>query len=278
MKYFHLHEFIPYIDCALLNSETIKTNQQYKFIGLTLENDIKDISTQLYNSKIIYIHPDSYDTWTDILLMLHQENELPIKVIIMSGSDYFIDNEILEPLVECFSNTKFLIQNWLGKHERVSLLPIGINEDFLDHILKEKKFGISFANNNGALRKEFNDYLDITPSVKEFLFSQLPRGDFLKELSKCYYTALTIGNGFDTLRFWESLMVKTVPIVKKNVFYENLIAHYPTIPMIMVDDWNELEQLLETLDLERYNKLFDGVDLTYIESEYWLNKIHTIIG
>ena len=68
-------------------------------------------------------------------------------------------------------------------------------------------------------------------------------------------------------------MVKTIPIVKKNVFYENLITHYPSIPMIMLDDWNELEQLLETLDVERYNKLFDGVDLTYIESEYWFKLL-----
>ena len=273
MKYFHLHEFIPYIDCALFNSNTIKTNPQYKFIGLTLENDIKDISSQLYNSQIVYIHPDSYDEWIDILLMLHQEKELPIKLIIMSGSDYFMDDEILEPLVECFSNTIFFIQNWLGKHERVSLLPIGINQDFLDPIVKTKTFGISFANINSIYRKEFNDYLESNKSIQQFLFPQLPRGDFLKELSTCFYTALTIGNGFDTLRFWESLMVKTIPIVKKNVFYENLITHYPSIPMIMLDDWNELEQLLETLDVERYNKLFDGVDLTYIESEYWFKLL-----
>ena len=70
MKYFHYHNLIPYLDMALLDSETIVTNPKYAHIGYTLESKPSDVSKKLYESSIIYIHPDSYDKWKNILLLL----------------------------------------------------------------------------------------------------------------------------------------------------------------------------------------------------------------
>ena len=271
MKYFHLHELVPYVDCALLDQHTIKTNQHYKFSGFTLENNPSDVTTQLYNSSIVYIHPDAYEQWINILDILNEKKPMNIKTVIICGSDYCIDNNSLSPLLEIFPNTKFFVENWIGQHEHVELLPIGVNEDYLKPITKEKLCGISYASNNSTDREEFQKYIDTTESLQRYVIPKLPRGEYLEELSKCYFSVCTAGNGYDTLRFWESLMVKAIPIVEKNEFIDNLQLHYPDIPMIVLEHWEELDQKLLELDEGVYTRLWKENDVCL--TEYWINKL-----
>lgn len=271
MKFFHLHELVQYVDCALLDQNTIKTNPHYKFTGFTLENNPADVASQLYNSKIVYIHPDAYDYWINILDVLNEKKPMDIKLVIICGSDYFLDNDVLDPLLEILPNTRFFVENWIGYHERVDLLPIGVNEDYLKPIEKERLCAISYASNNNVCRKEFHKYLNATESLQKYVIPRLPRGEYLEELSKCYFSVCTAGNGFDTLRFWESLMVKAIPIVEKNEFIENLQRHYPDIPMVVLEHWDELEQKLHELDEGVYNRLWKDNDVCL--SEYWINKL-----
>jgi len=271
MKYFHLHEVVPYVDCALLDQNTIKSNPHYKFIGFTLENNPSDVATQLYNSSIVYIHPDAYDQWINILDVLNEKKPINIKTIIISGSDYFLDNEVLDPLLEILPNTQFIVQNWVGVHNRVELLPIGVNEDYLKPIIKERLCGISYASNNSPDREEFQKYLDTTECLQRYVIPRLPRGEYLEELSKCYFSVCTAGNGYDTLRFWESLMVKAIPHVEKNEFIEHRQLHYPDIQMVVLERWEELDVRLNELDEGVYNRMWKENDACL--SEYWINKL-----
>lgn len=271
MKYFNLHEFVPYVDCALLDYLTIKSNPQYKFSGFTLENNPADVSNQLYSSKIVYIHPDAYEQWLNVLEVLNEKKPMNIKLVIICGSDYCIDDEALGPLLEILPHTRFFVQNWLGHHERVELLPIGVNEDYLKDCVKDKLCGISYVSNNGPDREEFQKCIDDTQSLQKYVIPKLPRGEYLEELSKCYFSVCPAGNGYDTLRFWESLMVKAIPIVQKNEFIENLQVHYPSIPMVVLDNWDELEVKLNVLDEGVYTRMWKENDLCL--SEYWINKL-----
>ena len=108
---------------ALMDDETIVTNPKYAHIGYTFESVPSEVSKKLYESNIIYIHPDGYEKWKNILLLLNKRKALPIKVIVFSGSDYYFDDNTIQELYESLLNTEFWIQNYTGiKQERFRIL------------------------------------------------------------------------------------------------------------------------------------------------------------
>ena len=107
---------------------------------------------------------------------------------------------------------------------------------------------------------------------------KVPQDEYFKLLSQFYYNVCPMGNGFDTLRFWETLIVGTIPIVKKHDFFDNLLFQYPKLPIIMIDSWNDLPQLVETLTVEKYNLLWDKADISVIENKYWISKVQSILS
>ena len=60
---------------------------------------------------------------------------------------------------------------------------------------------------------------------------------------KAFITGSTSGIGFDTHRYWESLLVKTIPIV----ITSNLINHYKDlgIQMLILSNWSEIYDFTE---------------------------------
>mgnify|MGYP001289875099 FL=1 len=66
---------------------------------------------------------------------------------------------------------------------------------------------------------------------------------YIKDLSSYKYNICPPGKGLDTSRFWESLIVKTIPVVKKSNFIENLNRF--NIPMLILENWEELYDISE---------------------------------
>jgi hypothetical protein len=102
---------------------------------------------------------------------------------------------------------------------------------------------------------------------------KLPMEEFYDLLSQFYFNVCPMGNGFDTLRFWETLMVGCIPIVKKHDFFDNLLFHYPKLPIIVVDSWKDLPVLLKTLTQEKYNELWESADISVLDNEYWIRML-----
>jgi hypothetical protein len=279
MKYFHYHNLIPYIDIALLDSETIVTNPKYAHIGYTFEDKPSIVAEKLYASSVVFIHPDSYDKWKNVLLLLTKRKQLPIKLFIFSGSDYYFDDDILLPLRKQFVNSEMWIQNYCGTvGGNYRILPIGVNDDYNDIAVKDYLFGISYASNTGGFREELIEYLNTNETMKQYCMPKVPQEEYFKLLSQFYYNVCPMGNGFDTLRFWETLMVGTIPIVKKHDFFDNLLFQYPQLPIIIVDSWNNLPKLIESLTVEEYNVLWDKADISVIENDYWISKVQSILS
>jgi hypothetical protein len=279
MRFFHYEDVIPYLDLALLDSETIVTNPNYASKGVTLETKPADVAKKLYESKIIYIHPDSYEKWKNVLILLHKRKPLPIKLIIMSGSDYYFDDDVLNELYDAFTETEFWIQNYTGvKSERVSILPIGVTGQYIDCIEKNYLFGISYFSNSGGFREEFIKFLKEHEEMTQYCTPKRPLDSYLHFLSKFYFTVCPMGNGFDTHRFWETLMVGAVPIVKKHDYFDNLLFQYPNIPIIVVNSWEELPALIESLTQEKYNSICTTADICMAETEHWVKKIESILS
>jgi hypothetical protein len=107
--------------------------------------------------------------------------------------------------------------------------------------------------------------LDFLPIISPFENIQL--------LKKYKFSICPEGNGLDTHRLWESLYVKTVPILIKNVFSEN-IKNVTNLPMILLDRWEDLdiENLPDynTFDFEIGKRFlsFDFYKTTILELEF----------
>jgi hypothetical protein len=266
--------FIPFIDCALLSKETVDGNEHFLEKAIYIEESPKDVIKKLYMSKTIMIHPDIYDKWTDIILVLVQKKHLEIDNIIICGSDYFIEDEILDVMFAFFPNTKFYVQNYLGFHKQCKLLPIGVIINFTNPIIKSKLCKISYVNYNSCYREEFYEFLsNNTEFMKEYYTSITDINTYIQNLSELYFTVCPMGNGFDTFRFWEALMVKTIPIVKKHIFYNTLRHYYPKVPFIEIETWDELPSLVESLTIEKYEIMIKDIDIECLKESYWINQI-----
>jgi len=277
MKYYRFESLLQNIDCALMDYKTKVSNPLLTHIAMTLEDSPKIVAKKLYESSVIYIHPDGFDEWVDVLVLLEQKQKLPIKLIIITGSDFFVDDDILEILFAFLPDTKFWISNYIGTSPRVKILPLGVSTSYEKPIIKLCNFGISHFSETSQSRSSLLDYMEIYPEIKDYLLPKMLNEDYLKSLASLRFTLTPMGNGFDTGRFWESIMVKTIPIVENIEYYQNLKIRYPKLPFIMLDTWEEFMDLKDSLTEEKYNEITEDSDNSIITEGYWLNKIFTII-
>ena len=260
-----------------MDYKTKETNPLLTPISVTLEDSPKEVSKKLYESKVIYIHPDGFDEWVDILVLLEQRKKLPIKLIIITGSDFFIDDDILEILFAFLPDTKFWISNYLGTSDKVEMLLLGVSTSYNKEIVKKCNFGISYVSETSKSRSSLLDYLDDNPDMKEYYIPKMVNDEYLNALASLRFTIAPMGNGFDTGRFWESIMVQAIPIVENIEYYQNLKVRFPKLPFIMLDNWEELASFKDTLNEEKYNEIMVNADRNIILEDYWLNIIYNII-
>jgi hypothetical protein len=273
--YLKQNSFLPFVDYALFDKKTLEGNKYYKEKAICIEEDPKTVVSKLYSASIIMIHPDIFDKWTDILILLAQKKPLNnIKLFIIHGSDYFIDDEIMEIMNAFFSNSTFWIQNYIGCNEKCKLLPIGVIRDYNEPVIKNKLFAISYVSYNSFYREEFYQFLyDYERFKLDYYTPITDQATYIKNLSNLYFTACPMGNGFDTFRFWESLMLKTIPIVKEHTYYDALKDYYPKLPYIKVSSWDDLPAVVESLTIEKYNEMMKDFDIDCLKESFWLNQI-----
>lgn len=270
---------LPLMDATLLDEDSYDNNPHLVDKALVLGRDPKAIKEALYKAKAVYIHAASFNTWSDILMLLHKQRPLPLRVVLISGTDCWLDNSHMELVSSVLSNTHFFIRNWMGDLPNCTVMPIGtmgIYEGEYDKNEKKYMFGISYVSNNSLMRQEFYDYLKTGPSIIKYRMPKCEEQEFYGRLAKLRFSLCPMGAGFDTLRFWESLALGCIPIVKDDPFYDVLIRHYPGLPMIRVKSWEDLPNLVDGLTEELYEEMVDKADISCAWASYWLPKIESL--
>jgi hypothetical protein len=270
MSFFHHRCLYPFVDYVLTSKEKkefLDELLQDKCIFYT--DPPKEVLEKLSTAKVLYLYPDSFDQWTDILLVLQEKKPLPVKLFLIADSDVTFSYEHLEPMFAFFDKAEFWIQNWLGTHPRATLLPIGMS-DILPSVDYEKQtqLGISFLHHYKGCesRDEFFAYLHTHPELLAYCFPKVPFQTYCQLVAKCCYHTCVMGEGPDTFRFWESLALGCLPVVKENAFYDSLADHYPNIPMLRLSSWDEL--LEETM---QEPPAFPH--MPYLYESYWISKL-----
>lgn len=224
---------------------------------------VRDIHTFLKNLHPKIRHPYIIVTHGEMLDQIHQPWEL----------DFLKDDKIIAwfGIHPCFT----------CQHPKFHAIPLGIiqNPEFynrrdqinklfkkLRQIPKEKfLLYMNFVDGNWSerphIRKLFQE--------KEFckIGKPAPFEDYLNEMAQCKFTLSPRGMGPDCYRTWESLLVGSIPIVKKS----QLDFLYEGLPVLIVNEWEDIdEEFLNTKYKQITSKKYD-ISKLYVE--YWLSKI-----
>jgi hypothetical protein len=272
MSFFFHRDFYPYVDYYLTHKDHTEMDNLLKSKCLYLTENPKDVVKKLSNANVLFINPDKFNEWTDILLFIHEKNPLPVKLMIIADSDLSLSNENMDILFAFFDKTEFWIQNWEGYHERCTLLPIGVS-NIVPSLSQEKYSSLAISYTKLYIgcqaREDFFAFLNKYPEIQRNCLPKTTFADYMARLAKCKIHTCPMGEGYDTFRFWETLAVGTVPIVKDHFFYECLLRQYPDLPMIRLSEW---DMLIE------YNEEIPSIPhLPFLYTEYWVSKIKELL-
>jgi hypothetical protein len=177
------------------------------------------------------------------------------------------------------------ILKWFGQnptimhHPKFVPIPIGIANRYVgDHgnINNLKGFSLGLRSPKSCLlgynfepgsnrteRGPVHDMFVYQHYVKNLL--GWPHRKYVTRMSEAKFILSPRGNGLDCHRTWEALIVGTIPILKTSMLDELLEG----LPVLIVDDWSEInEQFLEQSYVE-INKKFDVEHLEKLTYAYW---------
>lgn len=279
-KAYQLSSLFPYIDTALFSTPTPESTLQELFPkALWFSTENHDIKNKLQEAKIVFIHPDGIDEWKERLLILSKEVQLSICLFIFAGSDFTLGHEHLDSLLSTFPKSLFWVQNWFGYHERVAFLPIGVNGPPTLVAERRKVLGISsFLTYRGYIhREEFSRFVEQTTWIHEYCYPHVNYQEYCMLLSECLFSCCPMGGGYDTFRFWECLMMNTIPIVKSHVFYKALRLQYPKLAFVEIEAWEDLKDLIPSLSPSFYESILQSSDVLPCFEEYWTDQCKSFL-
>jgi hypothetical protein len=92
---------------------------------------------------------------------------------------------------------------------------------------------------------------------------------YMKDIYNSKFCVCPRGNGLDTHRLWESLYLKTIPIV----IYHNHFANMTDLPILFINNWSEVTEDFLNIKYEEMSK--KQYNLQKLKVGYWENVITT---
>lgn len=232
---------------------------------------------------------DEYDNPKTLFCFGHRMDDLSLHIhkfknpfiLISHNSDYnILDCQSIRRIIECPNLIKLYGQNVNFNHEKIKFLPIGIANRMWEHgnplifedlVFKRKsrKVYMSFKiETNKSARESCHNILK---NKVPFLPFMEPKENISK-LQKYEFSICPEGNGLDTHRLWESLFVKTVPILLKSRFIEK-IKKKTGLPMVLLNSWAEFD----VDKLPDYESFDFNPCSTYLSMEYYSKLLQKFI-
>ena len=189
------------------------------------------------------------------------------------------DNHINDRYSQYLSDpllVKWYAQNVDIIHPKLKSIPIGIaneiwphgNEEVLKKIINENNVKNNLVYSNFSINTNFETRIHCQREIskKGIQMSEIKNFEsYLRELSKSFFNISPNGNGVDCHKTWESLYLRTIPIVTKSInidFYKNL-------PILIIDDWSELDTNI--LTEENYNKIWSEFNPEFLNVNYFID-------
>ncbi|AGE48340.1 exostosin [Paramecium bursaria Chlorella virus AN69C] len=273
-----------------------------KLAELTLESDDFITSDKLFNfckriTGATYVKTDfikfrqyqyivSNCGWRNDTDVVFLENT---PVLVTGHSDYDISERELD-IIRLPNIKAFFCQNRNIQHPKVISFPLGItNKDEPNSEIHRIIGNTDRILEVSKTSKEIKNLVYMNISVKNFpeerqkivdLYSDKPwvtvgkceitekgHRKFLEDIYSHKFCFAPRGNGIDTHRLWESLYLRTIPIVKKHIAMEQ----FTDLPILFVDDW---ENITEEFLNEQYEIIMNkDYNLDKLKIDYWYQQI-----
>jgi hypothetical protein len=185
-------------------------------------------------------------------------------VLISHNADNNIDNKYLKYNKDNIIH--WYAQNLLIEDEKISPIPIGLS-NFRYH--KINKIFMAFDSGSNPKRKIIEKLL--TPLKNVSKLNYMDKDSYYKNISSYNFIASPEGNGIDCHRTWETMYLKSVPILERNVttdFYYKI-----GLPVLLIDSWDEIKNMDEKYLENKYNELYPKFSNPALYMDYWINNI-----
>jgi len=232
----------------------------------------------ILNRKFIWrnkLHPDDNDTRQNVLV---------------GHSDYAIDNKVIE---KHKFKTWFVVNNFTTNLPNVYSLPMGIQNSSLDtpihHIIGRTDLFFKVNQKEKELKNlvYMNINISTYPVERQYVYNKFCKYDwvtigkmaitvdslmkFFEDIYNHKFCLCPRGNGLDTHRLWESLYLKTIPIV---IYHDNY-KDMTDLPILFINSWDEItKEFLEQKYIEMCNKEYN---MDKLKISWWENFINSKI-
>ena len=278
----------PQSSCRDIDPDILKNIEDYDVVHvcswLTITNFVKNFVPSL-NKKIIVVSNDS-------------DMDAPIFEKPVGKGDDVAKEEILE-FINSDKCVHWFTQNCTLKHPKVSAIPIGMDyhtfkrymssveqENILNTTLKKSKHFENrimkcYGNFHFRMNKKYytQERIDCISKVsKEVVYYEtkpVNRNMTWERQSLFAFVLCPAGGGMDCHRTWEALLLGCIPIVRRfNVPCDDI---YDELPVLVVDEWEDVTQELLIKTLEEFKKKRDEglFNMKRLELKYWVDKIRS---
>jgi len=236
--------------------------------------------------KISDLSPDDITKYKTIYVYTHFLNEFFDKfhdkleqvTLITNNSDEGIHNHHLKYL-DGNNIKRWYCQNRETSHPKLSSIPIGLansqwihgNQELINSIREEQliKKNLVFKNfdvgTNCYQRNKCNDItslngIELSPSTSIDVY--------WRNIAESIFVISPPGNGIDCHRIWETLYLRSVPIILKHESF----SQFHHLPILFVDNWEQvtIDFLISKIE-EFTSRNFDLPELTL---PYWRSIIN----
>jgi len=239
------------------------------------------VGRDIQKNDIVFVKADYLD---DFFSHIHPSILFPY-ILISHNSDRNIITQDLQKIDEKIIH--WFAQNVTTKHPKLTPLPIGLENRHLSHhgrISKFKKWNKYMPIKKPRILSAFSVSTNIPERSKALIYLKnhplvdnntiyISSQKHMTLLAQHMYVASPPGNGIDCIRTWEALYLKTIPIVKRSVATE----YFKKIglPLVLIDDWNELDMVDEPSLITQYNNMKEGFENKALSSSFWKQLIET---
>jgi hypothetical protein len=112
----------------------------------------------------------------------------------------------------------------------------------------------------------------INPDLVFYEPTFLSRLETWENQSKCAFVLSPMGHGMDCHRTWEALILGCIVVVKRSP----LDSLYEDLPVLIVDDWSDINEELLSDTVEKFKNINFNYDR--ITTKYWVDKIKSNIN
>lgn len=197
-------------------------------------------------------------------------------ILLTHNGDLEINSKHIKYLNYTFLQ-KWYAQNVNIIHEKLIPIPIGIANpqwphgdiSVLNSVIQSnpKRDRLMYANFSINTNYKQRSYCLKFISSK-YIENNVSFQTYLTHIAQSYFNICPLGNGIDSHRIWESLYLRTVPIVEDTYNIRYLQRSF-NLPIILVNDWNKLMNL--DLSDTLYNEVIGNFDSSILIVENFIS-------